>query len=98
MRLPEPDGVMRITTSSVKPNQRLLSLASIRPAASSAATIVHPIFRAVSSARLNAAVGGKARVKGTIAGIGLPLLLGDPGTLIGHRIGACGSRAMAPQQ
>ena len=32
-----------MTMSSVKPNQRLRSLASMRPAASSAAMIVHPI-------------------------------------------------------
>ena len=68
MRLPEPDAVMRITMSSVKPNHRLLSLASIRPAASSALTIVHSIRWAVSSARLNAAAGGTARVSGTMSG------------------------------
>ena len=68
MRLPEPDAVTRITMSSVKPNQRLLSLASIRPAASSAATIVHPIRWAVSRALLNAFAGGSERVMGMIAG------------------------------
>lgn len=37
--LPVPAGVTRTTTSSVKPNHGVVAVASMRPAASSVATI-----------------------------------------------------------
>jgi len=54
MRLPEFAGATGTTISSVKLVQRLLWLASIRPADLSDATIVQPIRWAVSSARASA--------------------------------------------
>ena len=41
-RVPAPHGVSRITTSSVKPNQRVVSVASMRPLDLSAVTISQP--------------------------------------------------------
>ena len=89
MRLPEPDAVMRITMSSVKPNQRLRR--SLRPARrSSAASIVHPILCATSSARSKATSRGTARFKRSDVRIGLPLLVGNLGAFIGDRVSAFG--------
>ena len=65
MRLPELAGVTRTIISSVKPIQRLLWLASIRPAGLSDARIVQPIRWAVSSARANATSGASPTVSGT---------------------------------
>ena len=65
MRLPELAGVTRTIISSVKPIQRLLWLASIRPAGLSDATIVQPIRWAASSARANATSGASPTVSGT---------------------------------
>ena len=90
MRLPEPDGVMRMTISSVNPNQRLLSLASIRPAASSAATILHPIRWAGVERAAERRAGLQREGQWHDVGIGPPLLLSDLSTLIRSRIGAGG--------
>ena len=43
-RVPAPQGVSRTTTSSLNPNQRVVSVASMRPLLLSAVTICHPCF------------------------------------------------------
>ena len=68
MRLPRASGATRITTSSRKPNHGVVAVASMRPAAASAATIVHPIDRAAESAASNAAAGGPGTTIGTRSG------------------------------
>jgi len=70
--------------SSVKPNQRLRSLASIRPAALSAATTVHPIRWGCVERPIECDIASKrGRTGGTISGYGSPLLLGNLGAFIG---------------
>ena len=68
MRLPRASGATRITTSSRKPNHGVVAVASMRPAAASAATIVHPIARAAASAASNAAAGACATTIGATSG------------------------------
>ena len=70
MRVPEFAGATRTTISSVKPIQRVLWLASIRPADLSDATIVHPICWAVSSARANAASACSPTISGETFSVG----------------------------
>ena len=67
MRLPAPAGAMRTTTSSLKPNQRVVATASMRPALASASTS-RPIARAAASARANACGGGAASWSGPTPG------------------------------
>ena len=57
-RVPAPHGVRRITTSSVNPNHRVVSVASMRPLDLSAVTISHPCACATASARSKVAAGG----------------------------------------
>ena len=57
MRLPVGEGVSRTTTSSLKPNQRVVSVASIRSALGSEATIFQPMSCAACKARGKAASG-----------------------------------------
>ena len=64
MRLPAPEGAMRTTMSSLKPNQRVVAIASMWPALSSAATISSSMARAAASARANACAGGSASCSG----------------------------------
>ena len=68
MRLPFGAGVTRTTMSSVKPNQRVVSLASRRPSAGAAATMRQPIERAAASARAKAWPGGRASISGAKSG------------------------------
>ena len=67
MRLPESAAATRTTMSSVKPIQKLCSLASMRRVVGSA-TIVQLIFFAVASAIGNAFSGASASDKGTRSG------------------------------
>ena len=67
-RLPPAAGRTRTTMSSSKPNQNVVSVASIRPAASSVSTSVQPISRTASSARSNAAGGGASSITGCTSG------------------------------
>ncbi len=76
-RVPPPAGVRRITTSSLKPNQNVVSVASMRPAAGSTCTISHPASRAAASARSNAVLAGIGSVTGRDVRIGLSLLFAD---------------------
>ena len=57
MRLPAPAGVMRTTTSSLKPNQRVVWVASMRPCPRSTSTISHPMSRAAWYATAHAESG-----------------------------------------
>ena len=68
MRLPESAAANRTTMSSVKPIQKLCSLASMRRVVGSASTIVQLIFFAVASAIGNAFSGASASDKGTRSG------------------------------
>ena len=68
MRLPFGAGLTRTTMSSVKPNQRVVSLASSLPSAGTAATMRQPMARAVVSTRANACSGGSARASGARSG------------------------------
>src|SRR4029077_9790648 len=78
MRLPAPSPTTLMTTSSMKRNQRLCSLASMRPALASAATMVQPgIDLAASSASSNARVGGSVVVSGAKSGVGSLLQLSE---------------------
>ena len=63
-RVPAPHGVRRITTSSVNPNHRVVSVASMRPLDLSAVTISHPSACATASARSKVAAGGFGSVIG----------------------------------
>src|SRR6185369_1272042 len=67
-RLPFSCGCTRTTTSSLKPNQKVVSVASMRPPAGSDATRSHPIVRTAASARSKARAGGRFNVSGTISG------------------------------
>lgn len=67
-RLPAPAGAMRITTSSLKPNQRVVATASILPAFSSLPTISQPSACAAAAARENACSGGAASSSGRMSG------------------------------
>ena len=59
MRLAGPSGVMRTTTSSLKPKNSVVAVASMRSACGSAATIFQPSLRAAARQRSNA-TGGRA--------------------------------------
>ena len=60
--------VMRITMSSLKPYQKVVSVASIRPAFDYAATISQPSSRATASALSKVCGGGMARIAGAMSG------------------------------
>ncbi len=49
-RLPDPAAAMRTTTSSLKPNQNVVSVASMRPSAGLPATTSQPSSAAALSA------------------------------------------------
>src|SRR5713226_6542 len=57
IRQPAGDFVSRTTTSSLKPNQAVVSVASIRSDLGSAATISHPMSLAACNARGKASSG-----------------------------------------
>ena len=67
-RLPPSTARTRTTTSSLKPNQAVVAVASMRPFAGSESAISQPSARAASSARANACAGASDEVKGTISG------------------------------
>src|SRR5882757_9762114 len=82
MRLPESAAATRTTISSVKPIQKLCSLASMRRVVGSASTIVQLIFFAVASAIGNAFSGASA----SDIGITAPLQGGGFGASIGRGV------------
>src|SRR5207247_2328730 len=85
MRLPAGSGVIRTTTSSVKPNQKVVAVASIRPSFGCASTMSQPIAWAAASAREGGlgACGEDGRLD---VRIGLALLLGDLRPSVGKRL------------
>ncbi len=68
IRLPPACSRTRITTSSLKPNQRVVSVASIRPCPGSTATISHPMALAACSAAANASSRGRRTIAGARSG------------------------------
>src|SRR5204863_215687 len=68
LALPAGSGVIRTTTSSVKPNQKVVAVASIRPSFGCASTMSQPIAWAAASARAKAASVPAARTAGWMSG------------------------------
>ncbi len=65
---PSAVWLRRIATSSLKPNQKVSAVASIRPFWGSAAAIVQPRSRASANAASNTARGVASRISGSIQG------------------------------
>src|SRR5258706_3193274 len=68
IRLPDAADRTRTTTSSLKPNHGVVAVASTRPVAESVATIAHPILRAASTERCQAAAGGTGSSSAVMSG------------------------------
>ncbi len=87
IRLPWPAAAMRMTMSSLNPNQKVVSVASIRPSPGFELTIVHPMSRAVRRACSKAWGGEQGKHCRSQVRVGGFLLCGDLRSPVIGRVG-----------